>query len=49
MPKDTLKELFNTVATGHQDSLTIDMKAGTPARLRLNVWQPIEIVDPEEQ
>ena len=44
----TLKELFKTIATGHRDSICIDLKEGTPAKLRLNVWQPIELAPQEE-
>ena len=43
MPKDSLKELFKTVATGDKDSICIDMTSKTPAPLRLNIWQPIEM------
>jgi hypothetical protein len=42
LEKDTLKELFKTVATGHRDSITIDLSENTPAKLRLNVWKEIE-------
>lgn len=44
MPKGMLKELFETVAPGHRDSITIDLKENSPARLRKNVWEPIEHV-----
>jgi len=43
LEKDTLKDLFKTVATGHRDSITIDLTENTPSKLRLNVFQPIEL------
>ena len=48
MPKGSLTELFNTVATGHYDSICIDLTNNSPAVLRLNVWQPIEGQEQEE-
>jgi len=48
LPKGSLKELFATVATGHKDSICIDLKENSPAKLRLNIWQPIEIQEDEE-
>ena len=42
--KGTLKELFNTVATGHRDSICVDLSEGTPAKLRKNIWERIEAV-----
>ena len=42
LKKDTLKELFNTIATGHRDSITVDLSENSPAKLRLNIWQPIK-------
>lgn len=47
MPPGSLHNLFDTVATGHRDSITIDLSEGSPAPLRLNVFQPLELV-PEE-
>ena len=44
----TLKELFKTVATEHRDSICIDLKEKSPAPLRLNVWQKIELTNDEE-
>lgn len=43
MPKGSLKEIFRTVATGHYDSICIDLTKDSPAQLRLNIWQPIEM------
>jgi energy-coupling factor transporter ATP-binding protein EcfA2 len=40
--KNTLKELFKTVATGHRDSITVDMTENTPANLRLNIWEILD-------
>ena len=42
LKKDTLKELFNTIATGHRDSITVDLSENSPAKLLLNIWQPIK-------
>ena len=44
LKKDTLKELFKTVATGHRDSICVDLSQNSPAKLRLNIWQKIEEV-----
>jgi energy-coupling factor transporter ATP-binding protein EcfA2 len=44
LEKDTLKELFNTVATKHRDSICIDLTENSPVKLRMNVWNPIEEV-----
>jgi hypothetical protein len=41
LKKGVLKALFQEIATGPQDSLCVDYTHGSPARLRLNVWQPI--------
>ena len=49
MPKGTLKELFTTVATKHFDSICVDMTKDSPAPLRLNIFTPIELVDPEQK
>ena len=43
MPKGALKELFATVAPGHYDSICIDMLKDSPAKLRLNIWDRIEM------
>jgi hypothetical protein len=40
--KGTLKEIFNTVATGHRDSICVDLSENSPAPLRKNIWQKIE-------
>jgi energy-coupling factor transporter ATP-binding protein EcfA2 len=47
--KGTLKELFQTVATGHRDSITVDLTEGTPAPLRKNIWERISVVQSEEE
>lgn len=44
----TLKELFNTVATGVKDSICIDLKENSPAKFRLNVWTKIEPAQEEK-
>lgn len=43
LPDGTLRHIFSTIATGHKDSICIDLKENSPAPLRLNVWQPIEM------
>lgn len=48
LPDGTLKELFATIATGNKDSICIDLKENSPARLRLNVWQPIELQESDQ-
>lgn len=42
LEKGALKELFNNVANGFRDSICIDLSKDSPAKLRLNVHQPIE-------
>ena len=44
MPKGSLKHLFKTVASGHRDSICIDMSENTPAPLRLNLWKILKPV-----
>jgi hypothetical protein len=48
MPIGSLEHLFNTVATGPRDSICIDHTLGTPAPLRLNVFQPLVTDDGEQ-
>lgn len=43
MPQGMLDELFNTVATKFNDSICVDKTKNTPAPLRLNIFEPIEI------
>ena len=43
LPKGTLRMLFDSLAPGERDSIMIDHSANSPAPLRLNVWQPIEL------
>ena len=45
MKKDTLRELFKTVATKHRDSICVDLTENSPAPWRLNIWSPIQEVD----
>ena len=47
--KGTLKELFQTVATGHRDSITVDLTENSPAPLRKNIWERISVVQSEEE
>ena len=44
LEKDTLKDLFSTVATKHRDSICIDLSENTPCKLRLNIWDRLEPV-----
>jgi hypothetical protein len=46
--KNTLKELFQTVATGHRDSITVDLTENSPAPLRKNIWERISVVQSDE-
>ena len=41
--KDTLKELFQTIATGHRDSICVDLTENSPCKLRKNIWERIQI------
>ena len=45
LPKGTLVELFKNYAKGPRDSICIDFTLGSPQRLRLNIWQPINLVE----
>jgi hypothetical protein len=47
--KHTLKQLFDTVATGHRDSICIDLKENSPAKLRLNIFQKIQSDSSEDE
>ena len=49
LDKGTLKQLFKTVATGHSDSICIDLKENTPARLRLNIFKKIKSASSDEE
>ena len=41
--KGTLSRLFDTVATGPRDSIWLDFSVGSPAPLRLNIFEPLEL------
>ena len=43
MPKGLLSELFAAAAPNHRDSICIDMTEKTPAPLRLNIWQELQL------
>ena len=45
LPQDMLKELFEHVAPNFNDSICIDLTKNTPAPLRLNVFDQIELND----
>ena len=47
--KGTLSQLFNTVASGHRDSICIDLKENSPAKLRLNIWKKIQSDSEEDE
>jgi len=47
--KGDLKQLFDTVATGHRDSICIDLKENSPAKLRKNVWERISAVQSDTE
>ena len=49
LDKGTLKNLFKTVATGHRDSICIDLKENTPARLRLNIFKKIKSASSDDE
>jgi hypothetical protein len=49
MPKGLLSELFDTVATGHRDSICIDLTENSPAKLRLNIWNKIQISESSDE
>ena len=42
---DDMKHIFKHICNGTYDSLMIDNTIGSPARLRKNVYQPIELND----
>lgn len=48
MKKGSLKEMFNTIATGYRDSICIDCTENTPAPLRLNIWKKIYVEDSDD-
>ena len=43
LQKGTLRVLFKDIASGERDSVMIDHSSGSPAPIRLNLWQPISI------
>jgi hypothetical protein len=43
LKKDTLKEIFKTIAIEESDSICVDLTKNSPAKLRLNLFQPIEL------
>jgi GTP-binding protein EngB required for normal cell division len=47
--KGTLKELFNTVATGHRDSICVDLTENSPCKLRKNIWEKIQSVSDSDE
>jgi len=47
LPGGTLDEMFNTIATKFNDNICIDITKNTPAPIRLNIFQPIELSDSE--
>ena len=49
MPKDSLKELFKTIAPNNKDSICIDLTDNSPCKLRLNIWTPIDYNSGDEE
>ena len=49
MKKNTLKHLFETIATNHKDSITIDLTENSPAKVRLNLFKRIEIQNSSDE
>jgi GTPase SAR1 family protein len=45
MEKGQLGQLFKQVATGHRDSICVDLTENSPAPLRKNIWDVIEVDD----
>ena len=43
LKKDTLKDIFKTIAKEHRDSICVDLTQNSPAKLRLNIWNKIEL------
>lgn len=41
--KGVLEHIFNTLATGNKDFITIDLTDNSPAPLRLGLWKKIEL------
>lgn len=49
LPQYMLDDLFKTTATGFNDSICIDLTKNTPASIRLNIFQPIQVEEPISQ
>jgi hypothetical protein len=49
LPEGTMKDLYKTLATGPMDSICVDLTRGSPAPLRLNIFQPIEMVEEPDE
>ena len=47
--KNTLKDLFKTVAIEHRDSITIDLTENSPAKIRLNLFKKIEVQNSSDE
>ncbi len=48
LQKGELAKLFDKYATKHRDSICIDLSKDSPAKLRLNVFQPIHQSDSDD-
>ena len=48
LPQDSMKEIFDTIATGPMDSICVDLTRASPAKLRVNVWHPVDLAEQEE-
>jgi hypothetical protein len=49
LKKDTLKDLFKTVAKEFRDSICVDLTQNSPAKLRLNIWKKIAEESDEDE
>lgn len=47
-PAGILRELFQNIATGHRDSICVDLTENSPCKLRLNIWQRIQSLSDSE-
>ena len=48
-PKHTFQDIFKTICPGFFDSICVDLTRGTPAPLRKNIWEKIEMEESDEE
>ena len=48
-PKGTLKDLFQSVAASHRDSICVDLTENSPCKLRKNIWDKIQDVSESDE